>query len=96
MPNIPSHLKPYLASYDLSQLDIVNDREIIITEILNKGDGKALRWLTENYSKRDIKNAVASPLRGYWMSSVLKYWLNIFEISLSKNKFEKAIISLEA
>lgn len=91
---IPNFLKPYLASYNLNQLDLVDDREIIITEILNKGDGKALRWLTKNYSGRDIKKTIASPIRGYWMRSVLQYWLNIFEINLSKSKFKKAIINM--
>lgn len=91
---IPNFLKPYLASYNLNQLDLVDDRELIITEVLNKGDDKALRWLTKNYSKQDIKKTVASPIRGYWMRSVLQYWLNIFEINLSKSKFKKAIINM--
>mgnify|MGYP001610870080 FL=1 len=93
--DVPKFLQPYLASYNLKKLDMNNDKEIIITEILNKGDGRALHWLIKSYSKNDIKNILKSPLKGYWMKSILKYWLSIFGINLKQNKFNQAIINLD-
>ena len=52
---VPKFLQSSLASYDLSRIDVKKDKEIIITEVLNKGDGKALNWLAKNYTKNEIK-----------------------------------------
>jgi len=92
--SLPKFLQPYLASYDLSRLDIVGDKDVIITEILNKGDDKALLWLSKTYSKKEIKKVVFSPTRGLWMRSVLGYWAKILDVNLSREKFEQAVLDL--
>ena len=94
MAKVPKFLQPYLASYDLSQLDIQKDKRLIITEVLNKGDGEALEWLTENYKDGDIRNAVSNPIRGFWMKSVLSYWLKILGIKLHPKTLRQAILNL--
>ena len=93
---LPKFLQPYLASYDLKNLDLKKDKELIITEILNKGDDKALIWLGKNYAVDEIKKVVSAPKRGMWLKGVLSYWLKIFNIDLPRNIFEKAIIDLNA
>ena len=92
--SLPKFLQPYLASYDLSRLDVESDKDIIITEILNKGDDKALSWLGKVYSRRTIKKIISSPIRGLWMRSVLNYWAKILGIKLSPEKFRQAILDL--
>ncbi len=94
MAAIPRFLQPYLASYDLSNLDRRKDKDIIITEILNKGDGRALFWLAKTYTKGELKEAVSSPIRGLWMKSVLKYWQRILDVNIPQDKFKRAILDL--
>lgn len=91
---LPKFLQPFLASYDLKSLDLKDDKKLIITEILNKGDDEALRWLGKNYSQKEIKKVISSPTRGMWMKSVLSYWSKIFNVKLDKRVFSKAIINL--
>ena len=91
---LPNFLQPYLASYDLSKMDRERDKKLIITEILNKGDDIAIGWLGKTYPQQEIKEVVASPIRGMWLSSVLVYWLKIFDIKLPNDIFKKAIINL--
>lgn len=92
--SVPKFLQPYLASYDLSRLDMEEDKDIIITEILNKGDDKALFWLGKTYSKKEIKKVVSLPTRGLWMKSVLDYWTRIFDVNLPRKKFKQAVLDL--
>ena len=91
---LPKFLQPCLASYDLSKMDKKLDKKTIITEILNKGDDVAVRWLGKNYTQEEIKEVVASPTRGMWLESILTYWLKIFDIKLSEDVFKRAIINL--
>lgn len=91
---LPKFLQPYLASYDLKRMDKKRDKRIIITEILNKGDDKAIRWLGANYSLKEIKEVVVSPIKGLWLSEILVYWQKIFDIKLPEDVFKKAIINL--
>lgn len=93
---LPQFLQPYLASYDLGNLDINSDKKLIITEILNKGDYRTLHWLGKNYSQEEIKKVVSSPTRGMWMKPILSYWQKIFGVKINKKKLRKAIIDLNA
>jgi hypothetical protein len=91
---LPKFLQPCLASYDLSQLDIEGDKDIIITEILNKGDYEDLEWLTKNYSYKEIKEVIAKPMRGMWMEGVLDYWLEILDLNIPKGAYKQALLNL--
>jgi len=96
MAKVPDFLQPYLASYDLSSLDLQEDKNLIVTEILNKGDGKALEWLTENYSKKDVKEAVSAPTKGMWLNTNLDYWLKVFGTKISKTDYKNAVINFSS
>lgn len=91
---LPKFLQPYLAGYDLRYLDLEKDKELIITQILNRGDDEVLRWLGKNYSPKEIRQVVSSPTRGMWLRSILNYWLKIFGLKLDKKVFNQAIIDL--
>jgi hypothetical protein len=92
MDKLPDLLQPYLASYNLRELSIRKDKELIITSILNKGDQKALDWLAKTYTRKEILNIVKKPKKGFWHKDVLQYWLRIFGIKLSKPDFRKSLI----
>ncbi len=93
---VPKFLQPHLASYDLSKLNIERDKDLIVTEVLNKGDEKALKWLVGAYSKSDVRQIVSSPIRGMWLKGTLKYWLKIFNLKLNPKTFEDSVINLNA
>jgi hypothetical protein len=93
---LPKFLQPYLASYDLSRLD-KNDpavRQELITQILNSGDDKAIRWLFQTYSKKTIKNAIRHPKRGNWFKDSLSYWQRILGIKIPSSVAQKASFRL--
>ena len=92
--SVPKFLQPYLASYELRYLDTKRDRDLIIREILNKGNHKALTWLGKIYTRSDLRQVITFPTRGMWMRSILSYWLRIFNVRLSKKTFEEAIVNL--
>ena len=96
MAKVPSFLQPYLASYELSNLDPQRDRKLIITEVLNKGDGKALEWLTQNYSKKDIEKVVSFPTKGMWLNTNLDYWLKVLGTKISKTDYKNAVIDFSS
>lgn len=91
---LPSFLQSSLPSYDLSKLDIVEDKKLIITSVLNEGDFQALQWLTKTYTITDMKNVIEHPTRGSWYEWILKYWLMILDIHLHPDTYKKAIIRL--
>jgi len=93
---VPKFLQSSLASYDVSKLNVEKDKNLIITEVLNKGDEDALRWITSNYSKKDLKQVISSPIKGFWLKKTLEYWLKIFDIKLDGKTFKNSVINLNA
>lgn len=93
---LPKFLQPYLASYDLSKLDKDDAavRQELITQILNSGDDKAVRWLFKTYSKKTIKDVLRRPKRGIWFKDSLNYWQKILGIKISSSLAQKAVFRL--
>lgn len=92
---LPSFLQPCLASYDLKKLDKKNDKKLIITAILNKGDDLDIKWLGKNYTIEEIKTVVAIPTRGMWFKQSLLYWQKILDVKVDKLKQVQAYIHLD-
>jgi len=90
---IPKFLQPFLWFYNLNFLDLDNQaqRQLIIQQILNYGDEKAVKWLLKNFSLNEIKKTLKNPSRGFWHPESLTYWLKIFGLKLKRNTYEKAI-----
>lgn len=96
MAKVPNFLQPYLASYDPSKLDVFDpgvSREII-TEVLNKGDGRAVKWVFSVFPAKEIRSVIQNPTPGTWIKGSLSYWQRILGISLSPESFQKAIQNL--
>lgn len=83
-------LQPYLASYDLSKLNVDSDgvRKEIITQVLNLGDKRAVEWVFQKYDMDQIKKVLASPNRGLWFKESLNFWQKILDVKamISHNK----------
>ena len=93
---LPKFLQSVLWSYDLSKMSSNNpkDRDLIITQVLNHGDMKQLNWLTKTYSRKEIEDVVKKPQRGMWFGRILDYWLNILQVKLPKETYQKAILNV--
>ncbi|MGC1378274.1 MAG: hypothetical protein WA821_18730 [Anaerolineales bacterium] len=52
---IPVGLKPYFQEYDISQLDLVADADLIIQRALDFGDWEEIRWLFSTYHRKRIQ-----------------------------------------
>ena len=92
--SLPNFLQPCLASYDLKKMDVQRDKELIITEVLNKGDGEDLDWLCKTYTRKEIEEVVTSPRRGMWFKEILTYWQKILDIKIPRFKRELAYFNL--
>ena len=91
---IPNFVERCLWSYDIKKLDLKKDKELIITQILNYGDEKRIKWLYSVYTEDEIKEVVRHPRRGQWFEKVLNFWEIMLGIRLPKKTKQKAIFSL--
>ncbi|MCD6085778.1 hypothetical protein J7J41_02185 [bacterium] len=63
---LPEFLRPYLWSVKIEDLDLEKDKIYIIHQILAFGNLKALKWLFETYSLKEIKKIFLNhPLKIY-------------------------------
>ena len=78
---LPKFLQPYLWSYDLSQMDPKGDKITVITQILNFGDKRAIKWLFNNYKISEIRQILEKPQRGLWLRKSIHYWSKILDVT---------------
>jgi len=88
---VPKQFQRVLWSYNISKMDLEEDKKEIITQVLNYGTWDDLKLLYRLYPEKDIKEVVKNPRRGVWFKKVLNFWTTIFNIKLKKEVFEKAI-----
>ena len=91
---IPKFVAPCLWSCDINKLNLHKDKHLIITQVLNYGDEKRVRWLYSVYSEKDIKNVVSHPKRGLWFDKVLNFWERMFSIHIQRQTRQKAIFDI--
>ncbi|MBU4294098.1 MAG: hypothetical protein KJ770_08630 [Actinobacteria bacterium] len=92
---IPKNIIPCLWSYNIDNMDLAKDKEIIITQVLNYGDAGRIKWLYSVYTEEDLKEVVSNPRRGRWFPKVLNFWEIILKTKIPKKKKEKAIFKLD-
>lgn len=88
---IPKKLQAALWTYNLKELDLEEDKKLIITQVLNYGDLEDVKWLYSVYLENDIKEVVKDPQRGRWFAKTLNFWLTVFDLEISPAKKEAAI-----
>jgi len=89
---LPKQLRPYFPSYELSDLDSVADKRLIITNILNFGDTQDLVWLFQAYKTPEIIEVIQDPSRGSWTKEALNYWQLILDVQVEQGKAERALM----
>ncbi len=92
--SIPRFVAPCLWSCNINKLGLRKDKQLIITQVLNYGDEKRVRWLYSVYNEKDIKNVVSHPNRGLWFDRVLNFWEIILNIRIPKKTRQKAIFDI--
>ncbi|SRR5260221_3872403 len=93
--SIPNFIQVYLPSYNISKLDAKSPsvtREVV-TQVLNQGDDKALRWVFENYTLDKIRECVEKPQKGEWFPESLNYWRQILKVKKILN-YDSAILNM--
>jgi hypothetical protein len=91
---VPKFLQSALWSYDVKDLDPKRDRKYIISQILNHGTWEQVKWALKTYSRKEIVDILKNPPRGRWFDDALNFWLTIFKLRLTKQKYEQALFHL--
>jgi hypothetical protein len=89
---IPKHLQGVFWSYNIKNLDIERDKQMIITQLLNHGQWCDLKWLYSVYEETEIKAVVEHPQRGMWYERVLNFWVTMLNCKVPKRIYKQAII----
>ncbi|OGQ04497.1 MAG: hypothetical protein A2W61_07485 [Deltaproteobacteria bacterium RIFCSPLOWO2_01_44_7] len=76
------------------ELDWEDQKEIVITQVLNRGTWAAVRWIHQFYGEEEMKKVVKNPKRGLWFPQTLQFWSLFFKISLDPKVFERALFHL--
>lgn len=91
---IPQKMKWLFWSHQLNSFDLEDDKDYIITQVLNHGNWKDLKWLFKVYSREEIKKVVKNPCRGVWFEKVLNFWSTLFNIRFRRDIRQKAILDI--
>ena len=81
--NIPDFVRPFLWSFNVSELDIEKDKKRIITNVLNYGTKEATDWLFSIYKKSDITETIENPYPGEWSKKSLNFWSFVLGVKAS-------------
>ncbi len=77
---IPSGLKPYFQEYDLAQLDIFEDANLILQRTLEFGTWDEVRWLLTTYGSKRVRLFLRQHGQRWLRPSTFHYWRKLFGI----------------
>lgn len=52
---LPDSFKKYFWDVDFKEIDFVKSKTFILKRVLDRGDDRAIKWLSKYYTKEDIK-----------------------------------------
>ncbi len=78
--SIPSGLKPYFQEYDLNDLEILRDANLIIQRTLDFGNWEEIRWLLEVYGVRRIRRFLREYGERWLNPSSFNYWRKLLKV----------------
>lgn len=91
---LPKFLQPCLWSYDLSRMTPEEDKETIITQVLNFGDARAVKWLFKTYKLSEIKEVIKKPRRGLWFENAIDYWSKVLKVKVDPDYYKFCILDI--
>ncbi len=79
---VPCWMRAYFWDVDLSELDVTQNRDYIITRLLSLGDQHTLKWVFDTY-ERDVIAHVVKNSRGLLLKAAV-FWQKYFNLSESE------------
>lgn len=92
---IPKKMQWLFWSCRIEDLDLEEDKDYIISQVLNYGTWKDLKWLFKVYSEKEIKNVIKKPAMGMWFKDVLNFWSLMLNLKIKKAIFENALLDFK-
>ncbi len=77
---IPLSLQPYFQEYDLQDLQLRRDAEIILQRTLEYGDWQELRWLFQVYGRERIRRFLRQHGERWLNPVTFNYWRKLLQI----------------
>ena len=71
---IPQSVRAVLWSYDLSKIDLVMHKKLIVVQVLNFGSKEATDWLFKTYPKDEIIKIATLISLDQWDKKSLALW----------------------
>ncbi len=86
---LPQSVKLALWSYDTDKIDVIGDRNKIISQVLNFGNKEATDWIMMKYGKSIVVKEALKITEGQWNKKSLNYWSLIlgFDKKLINSRF---------
>jgi hypothetical protein len=79
-PQIPTGLKPYFQEYDIAQLDLTRDANLIIQRVLEFGTWDEIRWLFVTYGSKRIRLFLRERGQRLLRPITFNYWRKLMGI----------------
>lgn len=77
----PQSVKTVLWSYNLNTIEVQKDRKIIISQVLNFGSEKAIKWLFKQYGFATIEQVANTIPLFQWNKKSLSLWKIVLSIN---------------
>ncbi|MDL1941385.1 hypothetical protein FBQ99_03455 [Chloroflexi bacterium CFX2] len=77
---IPARLKPYFQEYDVAQLDIVRDANLVIQRVLEFGNWDEIRWLFSTYRSKRIRLFLREHGERWLNPVTFNYWRKLLGV----------------
>jgi hypothetical protein len=77
---IPTGLRPYFQEYDITQLDLIRDANLVIQRTLEFGTWDELRWLFSVYSAQRIRTFLREHGQRWLKPITFHYWRKLLRI----------------
>ena len=81
MAEIPSGLKHHLQEYDLVELDISRDADLIIQRTLEFGNWDEQRWLFVTYGSKRIRSFLRQHGERWLRPATFNYWRKLLKLT---------------
>jgi hypothetical protein len=78
--SIPVSLKPYFQEYNLDDLDVRRDVDLIIQRTLEFGDWDEIRWLFRTYPRERIRRFLSEHGERWLKPVTFNYWRKLLGV----------------
>lgn len=81
MAEIPAGLKPHFQEYDLTELDLARDADLIIQRALEFGDWDEQRWLFGVYGMKRIRRFIRQNGERCLRQVTFNFWRKLLKVT---------------